>query len=462
MFTRAPYRYGEPPNSLTDPVVLGMPGTLPVMNIEAIEKSIRLGLMFDSHIPDVTKWDRKHYFYPDMPKNYQISQYDEPICQGGEVEIELPGESRNVMGEHKMVRLTRAHLEEDVGKLTHESNESLVDYNRAGAPLLEIVTEPDIRSSEEAFAFLTSLRMHIVSAGLADCDMEKGGMRCDANVSVRKIGAKEFGTKIELKNLNTISGVRNGIDYEIKRQIKAVEAGETLIQETRRWDAERGVSISMRKKEYAHDYRYFPDPDLMPVKIDDEWRNRLRSELPEKPFDKQRRFMDEYKLPYTVTSVLCPDRALADYFEATVSSGGEARIVANFIANDVLRELSALDKSIEASPVSSEALAGLAKQVDSGTISKQIAQDVLVEMFKTGESADAIIESKGLKQSSDPSELESHCREAIGNNAKAVEQYQSGNEKAINALKGPIMKAMKGKANPKMVDEILKKLINDQ
>lgn len=461
MFTRAAYRYGEEPNSLTDPVVMGMPGVLPVMNLEAIRKSIQVGLLFDSEIPEVCKWDRKHYFYPDMPKNYQISQYDQPICVGGEVEIELEGESKNVMGEHKKILLTRAHLEEDVGKLTHAGGDSLVDYNRAGAPLLEIVTEPVIRTAEEAFAFLTSLRLHLLYAELADCDMEKGGMRCDANISIRPKGESTFGTKVELKNLNSISGVRDGIKYEIKRQIRAVEAGETIVQQTRRWDAERGVTTMMRTKEYAHDYRYFPDPDLMPLKIDASLRQELGAHLPEKPFDKQRRFMESYDLPYTVTSVLYPLPELCDFFEAAVKHHNSPKLIANFVANDFQRELCAAGLSPCQAKVTPEKLAALVKLIDDGSISKQIAQDVLVDMFKSGEDAASIVESKGLKQTSDAGELESIIRDVITANPKPVEQFKSGNEKAINALKGPVMKATKGKANPKMVDELLKKLIQE-
>ena len=305
MFTRVAYRYGEPANSLTNPVVMGMPGTLPVMNREAIEKTIRVGLMLGCEIADVCKWDRKHYWYPDMPKNYQISQYDQPICLHGSVEIEMPGPSRNVMGEHKKIKLTRIHLEEDVAKITHLENESLIDYNRAGAPLIEIVSEPDMHTADEAFAFLTALRMYMSFAGLADCDMEKGQMRCDANVSVRPRGESKLGTKVELKNMNTISGVKAGLEYEIKRQTKIMHQGGNIIQETRRWNAELNKTTTMRTKEDAHDYRYFPDPDLMPVKISGKWLELLRMKLPEMPWDKQRRYLADFGLPYTVTSVIC-------------------------------------------------------------------------------------------------------------------------------------------------------------
>ena len=285
MFTRAGTGFGQPPNTLTDPVVLGLPGALPVMNEEAIEKSIKVGLLLDCKIAEVCKWDRKNYFYPDMPKNYQISQYDQPICEGGQVEIEMPGENPAKMGPHRMVELTRIHLEEDVGKLTHYEQDSLVDYNRAGCPLLEIVSEPDMHTPDEVFAYLTSLRNSLVAAGISACDMEKGQLRCDANISVRPKGQTTLGTKVELKNLNTISGVRNGVEYEIRRQIRAIEEGTPIIQETRRWNPEQKYTTPMRTKEMAHDYRYFPDPDLMPVKIDQAWVDQVRTELPEKPFD---------------------------------------------------------------------------------------------------------------------------------------------------------------------------------
>ncbi len=464
MFTRVLNRYGEPPNTLTNPVVMGLPGVLPVINHEAIAKTIQVGLIFDCEIAEICKWDRKHYFYPDMPKNYQISQYDQPLCQGGVVEIEMPGSARNVMGEHKKIRLTRIHLEEDVGKLTHFAKDSLVDYNRAGAPLLEIVSEPELRSAEEAFAFLTALRMNLRFAGISDCDMEKGQLRCDANVSVRLQGDSELGAKIELKNMNTISGVRNGLDFEIERQIKALEEGKELVQETRRWDAAGGFTTLMRTKEYAHDYRYFPDPDLMPVKIDLEWKKALASELPELPFDKQRRFMKEYDLPYTITSVLCTDRQLSDFFEESVRVFNKPRAIANLVANDLQRELAAARSGnplpLEQCRIKPGQVAELVRLTDEGAISKQSAQDVFVEMFKSGESPAGIVERKGLKQTVDTEEIEKVCASAIEANPEAADQFKAGKEGAINALKGHVMKATRGQANPRMVDEILRRLLS--
>ena len=463
MFIRAPYLYGAGPNTLTDPVVLGMPGTLPVMNLKAIEMTIRTGLLLGCEIPETCKWDRKNYFYPDMPKNYQISQFDQPICNGGEVEIEMEGPSRNVMGKHRTVKLTRIHLEEDVGKLTHFESESLVDYNRAGTPLIEIVSEPDLYSADEAFAYLTALKNCLMAAGISECDMEKGQMRCDANVSIRPTGTTELGTKVEIKNLNTISGVRNGIVYEIQRQTLAIKNSQPIVQETRRWNAEEGFTTSMRSKEMAHDYRYFPDPDLMPVKISREWLETLGQDVPELPFDKQRRYFEDYDLPYTITSVLCPDARLAAYFEEAVNVCNKPRQIANFIANDLLRELSAAGEKgampLEECRIKPEDIAELAELVDKGEISSQIAKEVFPEMFETGRSPGQIVEEKGLRQSTDTGELEAFCKEAIASNPKPVEEFKAGKEPAINALKGQVMKATRGKANPKLVDEILRKLL---
>jgi len=464
MFARAPYRYGEPPNTLVDPVVLGLPGTLPVMNAEAVRQTIRVGLLLGCRIAEVCKWDRKNYFYPDIPKNYQISQYDQPLCLGGSVEIELPGASRNVMGEHKVIGLTRIHLEEDVGKLTHFDNDSLVDYNRAGTPLIEIVSEPDLRSPDECFAYLTALRAALIAAGVSECDMEKGQLRCDANVSVRPVGQQEFGTKIEIKNLNSISGVRNGVEYEIRRQTAELQAGRTMRQETRRWDAALGVTQAMRSKEQAHDYRYFPDPDLMPVRVTAETLTELKATLPELWFDLQRRFVEQYDLPYTLTAVLCPDQTLAAYFEEAVRAGGAPRAVANWIANDLLRELSAAGtngaKPISESPVRPAQIAALTKLVDGGAISSQIAKEVFLEMFQSGKDPETIVDAKGLRQSTDTGEIERQCVEAIAANPKAVEQFKGGKDGAINAIKGAVMKASRGSANPKLVDEILRRLLS--
>jgi aspartyl-tRNA(Asn)/glutamyl-tRNA(Gln) amidotransferase subunit B len=462
MFTRVAAGYGQPANTLTDPVVLALPGVLPVMNKAALDAIIKAGLLLGCDIAPVCKWDRKNYFYPDSPKNYQISQFDQPICLNGSVEIELPGPARNIQGEHKKIALTRIHLEEDVGKLNHEAFDSLVDYNRAGTPLMEIVSEPVIRSAEEAYAYLTSLRATMIQGGISDCDMEKGQLRCDANISIRPVGETKLGTKVELKNLNSISYVRDGIAHEIQRQLAVTAAGGTIVQETRDYDGEAGVSQSLRSKEMAHDYRYFPDPDLMPVKVDAAWKARIQAECPELPFAKQTRFFTQYSLPYTLTSVLVWDRPLADYFEeaAKLAGPGKAQAAGNWIVNDLRRELGAARIDLADSKVRPRHIADLVMLIDAGTLLNHAAKEVFVEMFATGEPPAAIVARKGLAAApADTAELEGWCREAIAANAKSVAEFKAGKETAINGLKGPIMKASKGKANPRLVDETLRRLL---
>jgi aspartyl-tRNA(Asn)/glutamyl-tRNA(Gln) amidotransferase subunit B len=462
IFTRVPTGYGHEPNTLTDPTVLALPGALPVMNKAALDAIVKAGLLLGCKIAPVCKWDRKNYFYPDSPKNYQISQYDQPICLGGSVEIELPGPARNIMGEHKTIPLTRIHLEEDVGKLNHGAVDSLVDYNRAGTPLMEIVSDPAMHTADEAFAYLTSLRATMIYGGISDCDMEKGQLRCDANISIRPVGQTTLGTKVELKNLNSISFVRDGIAHEIKRQIGVLERGGTIVQETRDYDGMTGTSQSLRTKEEAHDYRYFPDPDLMPVVVDDAWKARMQAQCPELPFAKQRRFFEQYQLPYTLTSVLVWDRALSDYFEeaAQLAGAGKAQAVGNWIANDLLRELGSAKLHLASSKVTPAHIAALVKLVETGTVLTNAAKEVFVEMFATGEQPEAIAEKRGLKAApTDANELEQWCRDAIAGNAKALAEFKAGKESAINAFKGPVMKAAKGKANPKLVDETLRRLL---
>lgn len=459
-FSRSAQGYGEHPNRLTDPVVLGLPGALPVLNQEAIRQTIRAGLIFKCQIANVCRWDRKNYFYPDSPKNYQITQQDQPICCGGLVEIELAGPSRNVMGIHREVKLNRIHLEEDVGKLTHSGEISLVDFNRAGTPLAEIVSEPDMYSPEEAFAYLTSLKMHLQCAGVSDCDMEKGQMRCDANVSLRPVGSKKLGTRVELKNLNSISGVRNGIDYEIRRQTGMLNRGETIHQETRRWDATRNVSEPMRQKESANDYCYFPEPDLMPVKISREQLQEIQDLLPERPFDRQRRFFSQYQLPYTITSVLCPNTLLSDFFEAVVELHHNPRSVANLIVNDLLREVSQHGQANDDLRLSPADLAQLVKLVDDGEISKQAAQNVLIEMYRSRDCVKNVIKTLGLCDSKSSCDLIEICRQVIDENPKPVQQYRAGKVNAINALKGQVMAQTKGRANPQQLDEMLRQLLD--
>jgi aspartyl-tRNA(Asn)/glutamyl-tRNA(Gln) amidotransferase subunit B len=462
VFTRVGAGYGHEPNTLTDPVVLALPGTLPVMNKAALDAIIKAGLLLGCEIAPVCKWDRKQYFYPDSPKNYQISQYDQPICIGGSVEIELPGAARNIMGEHKKIPLTRIHLEEDVGKLNHYAADSLVDYNRAGTPLMEIVSDPAMHTAEEAYAYLTSIRHTMIYGGISDCDMEKGQLRCDANISIRPVGETKLGTKVELKNLNSISFVRDGIAHEIKRQLAVVAAGGKLIQETRDYDGQTGTSQSLRSKEMAHDYRYFPDPDLMPVQVDAAWKEQLRAECPELPFDKQRRFLRDYQVPYTITSVLIPERELSDFFEASakLAGPGRAQAVGNWIANDFLRELSAAKLPLGAAKITPASLAELVGLVEAGTLLNAAAKEVFAAMFATGEAPAAVVARLGLAAvPSDAGELETWCRDSIAANPKALAEFKAGKESAINAFKGPVMKAGKGKANPKLVDETLRRLL---
>lgn len=472
VFASSPWGFGKEPNEQVDPVVLGLPGTLPVVNREAVEKSILFGLVVGASVPEHCSWDRKNYFYPDNPKNYQLTQKDFPVVVGGQVEIELPGASRNVMGEHKFIRIHHAHLEEDVGKLSHAGSGSLVDYNRAGVPLLEIVTEPDLRSSAEAEAFLRSLVAMLTQAGVADCDMEKGQLRCDCNVSIRRRGAEKLGTRTETKNLNSISSVRDTVVYETARQIRELEAGRSITQETRGWNAELARGYVLRDKEDAHDYRYFPDPDIPTLKISRETVARLSKLVPENLYDRQRRYVEKLGLPYTAASVLVNDRALAEWFELAVAAHPtNPSGIANLVANDLLRDLAAsagaLDDSgitpvsLASCPIKPAQLAGLVKLTDDGVISKQQAKEVFAEMFKSGQDAAAIVDAKGLRQNSDTGELEKIVQEVIADPAvaKSIAEYRAGNEKAINALKGPIMKRTQGKANPVLIDQLLRKFL---
>ena len=468
VFASSPWGFGKEPNEQVDPVVLGLPGTLPVVNREAVEKSILFGLVVGASVPEHCSWDRKNYFYPDNPKNYQLTQKDFPVVVGGQVEIELPGASRNVMGEHKFIRIHHAHLEEDVGKLSHAGSGSLVDYNRAGVPLLEIVTEPDLRSSTEAEAFLRSLVAMLTQAGVADCDMEKGQLRCDCNVSVRRRGVEKLGTRTETKNLNSISSVRDTVIYETARQIRELEAGRSITQETRGWNAELARGYVLRDKEDAHDYRYFPDPDIPTLKISRETVARLAKLVPENLYDRQRRYVEKFGLPYTAASVLVNDRALAEWFEAAVAAHPtNPSGIANLIANDLLRDLAAsavaaaAPVSLSSCPIKPAQLAGLVKLTDDGVISKQQAKEVFTEMFKSGQDAAAIVDAKGLRQNSDTGELEKIVQEVIADPAvaKSIAEYRAGNEKAINALKGPIMKRTQGKANPVLIDQLLRKFL---
>ena len=457
MFCGCINQYGGAANSQVCPVCLGMPGSLPVPNEEAIRKTILTGLMFGCRIAPVARFDRKNYFYPDMPKNYQISQFEDPLCAGGTVGLDpflFPKDLQDTdeAKAKRFIRLTRIHLEEDVAKSFHYEERSGIDFNRAGTPLMEIVSEADLRTPGEAFAFLGSLRQVLLSGNVSSADMEKGQMRCDVNVSVRPVGQKDFGTKVELKNLNSISGVRRALVYEIARQIAAVEKGEAIQHETRRWDDEAGATFTMRTKEKAHDYRYFPEPDLLPVRTDQGLRAAAETGLPELPAALQDRLMKENGVTAYQASVLAADRALCAYYEKAAAGTKHKAGVANWILNDIL----ATQPDPTTTPVRPEYFGELATLVAEGGINSAQAKKVFAELMANPSSPKALVEKLGLAQISDVGALEAFCDEAIAANPRSVEDYRSGKSNAINALKGFVMKKSQGKANPTQVDEILK------
>jgi aspartyl-tRNA(Asn)/glutamyl-tRNA(Gln) amidotransferase subunit B len=460
MFCASPVEFAAEPNSHTCPICLGLPGALPVMNEEALRLTMLTGLMLDCDIADVSKFDRKNYFYPDMPKNYQISQYDMPLCTNGSVplyELAYPKDAqKNIAVPDKEVRLVRIHLEEDVAKSFHFETTTGIDFNRAGAPLMEIVTQPEITSPEEAFAFLTSLRQILIYGEVSDADMEKGQLRCDCNVSVRPETQRELGAKIEIKNMNSISGVRRALAYEIERQIAALEAGEKLEQETRGWDDTAGKTFLMRTKESAHDYRYFPDPDLVPVKTEILLAD-VRVRLPELPRQKRARFVQDYEITPYDAGVLTDDLELAAYFEKAARESKRAKAIANWILNDLQSALSAAGKAINDCPIPPEALNELVRLIDSGKISGKQGKEVFAEMFASGKSAGVIVEEKGIEQLSDTGAIEKICDEVIAANPKPVADFKAGNAASLNFLKGQVMKLSKGKANPQMIGEILER-----
>jgi aspartyl-tRNA(Asn)/glutamyl-tRNA(Gln) amidotransferase subunit B len=462
MFCGCPVEYGAPPNSHTCPVCLGFPGALPVMNEEALKMSALAGLMLGCDIPEVCKFDRKNYFYPDMPKNYQITQFDRPICVGGAVPLHdfaYPKDvQKNIAHPGKAVRLTRIHLEEDVAKSQHFETSTGIDFNRAGTPLMEIVSEPEIETPEEAFAYLTSLQQILVYGGVSDADMEKGQLRCDCNVSVRPEGTSELGVKIEIKNMNSISGVRRALAYEIERQTAAAERGERLIQSTRRWDDDSGQTFQMRVKESSHDYRYFPDPDLIPVKTT-VFMPEVRARRPELPGEKRDRFVRDYGVTAYDASVLASEQALAEYFDAAAKGARKPKTVANWVINDLLSALAAAEKTIADCPISAHALDDLVNLIDEGKINSSQGKTVFAEMFATGRGAAQIVAEKGLAQESDAGAIEALCAQAIAASPKAVAEYKAGKLQAINSIKGQVMKLSQGKANPTVVGEILTRLL---
>jgi aspartyl-tRNA(Asn)/glutamyl-tRNA(Gln) amidotransferase subunit B len=460
MFCGCPIEFGANPNTHTCPTCLGLPGGLPVMNHEALRRTILTGLMLDCDIATISKFDRKSYFYPDMPKNYQISQYDMPLCTNGHVplhDLAYPKDAqKNIATPDKEVRLVRIHLEEDVAKSFHFESSTGIDFNRAGTPLMEIVTQPEVSSPEEAFAFLTSLKQILIYGGVSDADMEKGQLRCDCNVSMRPETQAELGAKIEIKNLNSISGVRRALAYEIQRQTKVLERSESLEQETRGWDDIAGETFLMRTKESAHDYRYFPDPDLVPIKTD-ELLAETRTRLPELPKAKRARLVDLYQVSRYDAGVLTDDLALARYFEMAARGAKKPKNVANWILNDLQNALSSSGKSISECPIPPPALDELVNLIESGKISGKQGKDIFAEMFATGKGAGAIVKEKGIEQLTDESAIAAFCDEVIKTNSKPAADFKAGNAASLNFLKGQVIKLSKGKANPQLVGEILER-----
>jgi len=448
MFCSCSTRYGSPPNTQVCPVCLGYPGAMPVMNGEAIRLTVLTGLMIGSRISDYSKFDRKSYFYPDMPKNYQISQYDKPLCIGGAVDIEVEGRVRTI-------GVTRIHLEEDVAKSMHFQSTSGVDFNRAGVPLMEIVSEPDLSSPDEAFAYLTALKQILLYAGVSRCNLEEGNVRCDVNASVRPAGQTELGTKTEIKNMNTFRGVLHALRYEVDRQIEVLESGGTIVQETRRWDPDRGMTSSMRTKEDAHDYRYFPEPDLMPVVLSREQVEEWRSQLPELPRQRRERFMSQYGLPEYDAGVLVADKALSDYFEAAAALATNPKAISNWLMTEMLRLLSEQDLEIENVPLTPRALAALVSLVEKKTVNTTTAKEIFAELFEKGGDPDEIVRARGLAQVSDSGAIEEFVDQAMAENPKSVEDYRSGKKAAAQFLVGQVMRLSRGKANPQMVMKML-------
>lgn len=451
LFCGCSTNFHAPANTNVCPVCLGMPGAMPVLNRAMVDKSVAVGLALDCKISRWSKMDRKNYFYPDQSKNYQISQYDLPVNHGGHLDIE-------VNGERKRIGITRAHIEEDTARNTHTlgGGQSGVDFNRCGVPLLEIVTEPDIHSADEAYAYLTELKQILQYLDVSDCNMEEGALRAEANISVRPKGTIPFGTKTEVKNVASFSGTYKAIQYEIARQIQVLNDGGKIVQETRGWDDDRGVTFSQRAKESAHDYRYFPEPDLVPIVVDEAWEQRIRESLPELPAVRRHRMVTVYGLSAYDAGVLTQSKAMADYYEV-VAKGADPKKAANWIMGD-LQALIVEDKSeIEAIRVAPESLAAMINLIEDGTISGKIAKEVLVEMYRTGRSPAAVIEEKGLVQISDSSALEAAVAEVLARNPAQVEEFRAGKDKVMGFLVGQIMKATQGKANPKMVNEILRK-----
>ncbi len=450
--------FGAAPNSQVCPICLGMPGVLPVLNKRAVEFAIKMALATNCRINNKSIFARKNYFYPDLPKGYQISQYDQPLAEDGSLVIEIDGVI-------KRIGITRIHMEEDAGKLLHgETKEkegySFVDLNRTGVPLVEIVSEPDIRTAEEASKYLKGLRDILLYLEICDGNMEQGSFRCDANISVRPAGETNFGTKAELKNMNSFKFVRDALEHEIRRQVEVIEDGGKVIQETRLFDPAKGITVSMRGKEEAHDYRYFPEPDLMPLRVDDAWIEEIKEQLPELPRDKRQRFISEYGVPAYDADVLTTSKALADFYEASTNLYSKPKIISNWIMGEVLRLLKIHNKEIQDCPITPDGLADLLKMLDGGEINAKTAKEVFEEMYKTGKDPESIVQDKGLIQISDESTLLKTIDEVLDANDESVAQFRAGKEKLFGFFVGQVMKATKGQANPQLVNKLLKERLS--
>jgi aspartyl-tRNA(Asn)/glutamyl-tRNA(Gln) amidotransferase subunit B len=452
MFCGCGTTFGLPANSQTCPVCLGLPGSLPVINRTAVDMAVRAGLALNCTIAASNRFARKNYFYPDLPKGYQISQYESPICQHGWIEIRVGDATRRI-------RIRRAHLEEDAGKNIHETGTSgsRIDLNRAGTPLLEIVTEPDMRSADEVVAYLKGLRDILMYLEVCDGNMEEGSFRCEPNLSLRPSGQKEFGTKVELKNINSFKYVKDAVEYEVKRQTKVLKEGGEIRQETRLWNIERGETAVMRSKEEAHDYRYFPDPDLVPLKLDEAWIHGCRASLPELPAARARRFLADYGLPEYDATILTGSKGIADYFESTVKLFNQPKTVSNWVMGELMRELNNSGTDISASPVTPERLVSLLKMVDERTVSLKVAREIFPELYSSGKTPEQIVQEKGLTQVSDEGALEKMIDDVLSNHPAQAAQFREGKQQVLGFLVGQVMKASGGKANPGKVNELLKK-----
>ena len=450
-------KFGSSPNSNVCPVCLGHPGVLPVLNKKVVEYTVLMGLATDCRINEKSVFARKNYFYPDLPKGYQISQYEEPICEFGKVTIEFKDGSKKDIG------ITRIHMEEDAGKSIHDlGDDTMIDLNRTGTPLMEIVSEPDMRSAEEAVLYLNKLKQVLLYLGICDGNMEEGSLRCDANISIRLKGETKLGTKAEVKNMNSFRNVEKAIEYEIERQIEIIEDGGKIIQQTLLWNAELNQIFPMRTKEEAHDYRYFPDPDLMPVIVDEKWLNEILSSLPELPDARRERFVSQYKLPVYDSQILTSSRELADYYEQVLTETDDCKTASNWVMTDVLKTVNEQKISVKDFSVTPQNLGKLVSLISKNTISGKIAKEVFPEMILSGKDPEVIVKEKNLVQISDTSELESAITKILDANTKDVQDYLGGKEKAIGFFVGQIMKETKGKANPQIVNELLKKKLEER